>query len=146
MTNGPFRDNIEGRVRRLEDDVAALKSRPEKSGPHLGHAVKEHIIHLMKEGYIAFGGFTTVILVIAAVGVPSCVNSCESSPEQIRAEEEVRQAKLSERRQACEDINMHYVGYDSHWERLTCANEERILTIDTDDGESWSVPVEHQRE
>lgn len=153
MSDGPFRDNLENRVTRLQSqvdelgyEVEKLRSNKKPAGPSVISATKEHLSGIIKEGWVTGGSFVIIIFAIMAFSFPSCVTSCKGTPEQMRLEEEARQAQIEERRRACEDISMHYVGFDNQTERLTCANEENVVTIDLDSGESWSVPVIHERE
>lgn len=146
MSDGPYRNNLESRVSNLEQEVETLKGSAVDKGPSVKKAFKGQIVTLLNDGSLAGGSFIAILLAIVCFSFPSCVRSCSDTPEQVRAAEEARQAVIAQHRQACEDIQMHYVGYDSRLERLTCANERIVLTIDINDGESWSVPVDHQRE
>lgn len=131
----PYRDNMESRVKNLEGRVNTLEENSKGESGTIARGIRKGLATGFENGSAWALSATFIIALVWIVMTPSCIRSCDDTPEEIQASQAYEAAQLEQRNSACEALGMSYVGYDSHTKRLTCANENEVAFIDLNDGE-----------
>jgi hypothetical protein len=159
----PYRDSLENQVRRnseridemhqdLSNGLEKLEKRINnaKLVPSIWGSTKSVFYNMTHwKGWGDGGGlFALAIIGIAAAlifGAPACLQSCEETPEQARASEEARKARVEEQQASCQAMGMEFVEWDNGTKRLTCANQQQVAVIDINDNELTVHPIRREQ-
>lgn len=143
MDNNPYRDSLENKVSRLEqrieevnrsnfDNIGRLEKRinDAKLVPSLWGTFKSfayNVTHPKDTGTPLAILSIVGLVAVFAVGVPSCVQSCNAD------QQHERELHSQERSQACEALGLSFMEYrnstNDQRDYIVCAGQERVVYI-----------------